>query len=527
MKLIRGLLLLQLFVLIGYIGFSQVDVTRGPYLQKATQNSIVVRWSTNDFVGSKISYGNSMGNYNFSTFDTNKVLHHSVTIQGLVPNKTYFYTVESVDSLLRDGPNLFFKTLPETGDQGDYSFLVLGDPGQGSLEQREVSLALQNYYGIHYDGMILLGDNAYYNGTQSEYQNNFFDGFYNEIIENTVIWPSPGNHDYYGASVPTVGIAPYFEIFEMPMFGESGGAPSGTERYYSFDYGNIHFISLDSFGVDRSENSEMAVWLKEDLYQNELPWVVAFWHHPPYSKGSHDSDNLDGFNIELVEMRENIIPILESYDTDLVLSGHSHAYERSMLISNHYDVSSTFSEANVMDSTSGDFPDFCPYLKYSDVVTTPHQGTVYAVVGVSGRLASVNANWPHPAMYSYSNQYMGAMHIRVRNNALTAEFLTKDQIVYDRFVIMKDAFELNNCQEFEEIWSLFPNPGTTEVFFTKDGYQFNPENHFEVYDTQGNLIYRDLLQMENRVAIEQEAAGVYYVVISENESSHRLKFVKM
>ena len=84
MKLIRGLLLLQLFVLIGYIGFSQVDVTRGPYLQKATQNSIVVRWSTNDFVGSKISYGNSMGNYNFSTFDTNKVLHHSVTIQGLV-----------------------------------------------------------------------------------------------------------------------------------------------------------------------------------------------------------------------------------------------------------------------------------------------------------------------------------------------------------------------------------------------------------------------------------------------------------
>lgn len=527
MKPMRRLLLLQLIVLNYFLGFAQVDVIRGPYLQKATEQSIIIRWSTNELTGSKIRYGDSQGNYPFLEADTNKVLHHSMTISGLAPNQTYFYTLETTDSLLKNGPNLFFKTLPESGVVGNYTFLILGDPGQGSLEQREVSLALQNEYGRHHDGMLLLGDNAYYNGTQSEYQNNFFDGFYNEIIENTVIWPSPGNHDYYGASVPTPGIAPYFDIFEMPQFGESGGFPSQTERYYSFNYGNIHFISLDSFGVDRSEDSEMAIWLERDLNQNELPWIVAFWHHPPYSKGSHDSDNLDSFNIELVEMRENILPILESYDVDLVLTGHSHAYERSMLISNHYDYSSTFSELNVIDSSSGNYPDFCPYLKYSDVITTPHQGTVYAVAGVSGRLASVNANWPHPAMYSYTNQYMGGMYLNIVDYQLTAEFLTKDQVVYDRFVIIKDGFELKNCQEFEEVWSLFPNPGSTEVFFTKDGYEFNPANHFEVFDTQGKLIYSDVLHMENRIPIREESAGVYYVVIRENDASHRLKFAKM
>ena len=39
-------------------------------------------------------------------------------------------------------------------------------------------------------------------------------------------------------------------------------------------------------------------------------------------------------------MRQNIVPILESYDVDLVLCGHSHAYERSYLINGHYGFSS-------------------------------------------------------------------------------------------------------------------------------------------------------------------------------------------
>ena len=45
-----------------------------------------------------------------------------------------------------------------------------------------------------------------------------------------------------------------------------------------------------------------------DLAQNTLPWVIAFWHHPPYTKGSHDSDS----EIELIEMRQNALPILEA-----------------------------------------------------------------------------------------------------------------------------------------------------------------------------------------------------------------------
>ena len=39
-----------------------------------------------------------------------------------------------------------------------------------------------------------------------------------------------------------------------------------------------------------------------------VQWLVAVFHHPPYTKGTHDSD----YEIELVEMRESYLPVLVS-----------------------------------------------------------------------------------------------------------------------------------------------------------------------------------------------------------------------
>ena len=93
----------------------------------------------------------------------------------------------------------------------------------------------------------------------------------------------------------------------------------------------------------------MMTWLAADLADTTANWIVAFFHHPPYTKGSHDSDT----DVELVEMRENALPILEQGGVDLVLTGHSHSYERSFLIDGHYGVSSTFTAAMKKDAGSG------------------------------------------------------------------------------------------------------------------------------------------------------------------------------
>src|SRR4029450_1236093 len=87
------------------------------------------------------------------------------------------------------------------------------------------------------------------------------------------------------------GHLPYLDIFTLPTQGEAGGIPSGTEKYYSFDYANIHFICLDSMGSDRKSTGPMGNWLRAALGATAQEWIIAFFHHTPYSRGSHDSDD--------------------------------------------------------------------------------------------------------------------------------------------------------------------------------------------------------------------------------------------
>jgi len=286
-------------------------VTRGPYLQKVNQNSAIVRWKTNLPTDSRVDVGISPAMMNNSISSPNFTTNHEVLVTGLNAGSTYFYGIGHFSQLIATGNNMYFKTLPSTGVPGDYEFLVLGDCGTGLQEQLDVKSAIIGAYGNHFDGMILLGDNAYQSGFDSEYQTNFFEK-YTEITENTVIWPAPGNHDYNN-HIPFSPDPAYYEVFNLPTNAECGGIPSGTENYYSFNYGNIHFISLDSYDVPRSATAAMGVWLNQDLSANNLPWVVAYWHHPPYTKGSHDSDNDNFLDGELVEMREEILPIMEAY----------------------------------------------------------------------------------------------------------------------------------------------------------------------------------------------------------------------
>ena len=85
----------------------------------------------------------------------------------------------------------------------------------------------------------------------------------------------------------------------------------------------------------------MYQWLCADLAATDQDFIIAFWHHPPYTKGSHDSDNAIDSNGIMQEMRERFLPVLDAYGVDLVLTGHSHSYERSLLLHDHYGVSST------------------------------------------------------------------------------------------------------------------------------------------------------------------------------------------
>ncbi len=189
----------------------------------------------------------------------------------------------------------------------------------------------------------------------------------------------------------------------MPTQGQSGGVASNSEAYYSFDIGNIHFLSLDSYGKEDSATTRLydttgaqVQWIKQDLEANtNKGWIVAYWHHPPYTMGSHNSDA----EAELVEIRQKFIRILERYGVDLILCGHSHDYERSKLMMGHYGPEATFdSTTHNLSQSSGLYDgsaNSCPYVKDS---AGNYQGTVYVVSGSAGQLGGEQPGYPHNAL---------------------------------------------------------------------------------------------------------------------------------
>jgi hypothetical protein len=239
----------------------------------------------------------------------------------------------------------------------------------------------------------MLGDNAYSDGTDDQYQGAVFESSaYGDLIRNQVIWPTIGNHERVSDNGDS---APYFSIFSLPTQGQSGGMPSSTEYYYSFDYGQVHVVCLDS--DTQSDSATAMAWLRTDLEANDKRWLVAFWHHPPYTNGSHNSDD-EG---RLVAMRENYLPILEEFGVDLVFTGHSHSYERSLLLYGHYADSSEIgsSPGVILDSSDGDPDGDGAYQKVARMncpdIGTPladgaNCGTVYSVVGSSSQVSASN-----------------------------------------------------------------------------------------------------------------------------------------
>ncbi|MBW2274092.1 MAG: metallophosphoesterase, partial [Deltaproteobacteria bacterium] len=314
------------------------------------------------------------------------------------------------------------------GDSGECSFSAQGCIDAGAV--RDEYLAYAQGTGGKADVWLMLGDNAYNAGTDLQYTEGLFE-VYPGVQRNTVLWPVPGNHDY-----ATSGAAPYFAAFSLPAQGEAGGAASGSEAFYSFDYANVHFIALDSHGSDRTATGAMYTWLEADLMATSADWVIAFWHHPPYTKGSHDSDNMTDSSGRLWDMRGTFVPLLESYGVDLQLTGHSHSYERSMLIDGHYGTSDTFDpQIHARDTGDGDPGGDGAYGKPT-LGLAPHEGAVYSVVGSSSK--NHGGSLDHAVMKTSIN-YEGSMVIDVDGSVLEAVFVDKDGVIGDRFRIEKPA----------------------------------------------------------------------------------------
>ena len=425
----------------------RANLLRGPYLQVATANSIVIRWRTDALVRGVVHYGTTPGQLDKTVQDSVLVSEHKIKLGGLQPATRYYYSIGAWKDTLQAGPDNYFSTLPTPGTEGFYRIGVVGDCGNNSINQRNVRDQLVRYLGDHYmDSWILLGDNSYSTGRDAEFQSNFFNIYKDNLLPKYPLFPSPGNHDYYDGDaerdeVQKTHQVAYYQNFSMPVDGEAGGVASHNPAFYSFDLGNIHFLSLDAYGIEEGQYrmydtlGPQVQWVKKDLEAiRNKDWVIAYWHHPPYTMGSHNSDK----EMELVHIRENFIQILERYGVDLVLCGHSHDYERSRLMKGHYGMEPSFDSTKYLVSTSSGrydgTPNSCPYNKEEGA-----QGTVYLVSGSAGQLGGQQTTFPHDALPYSDATHGGAGMLEVQGPRLDWKWICADGEIRDHFTMMKKA----------------------------------------------------------------------------------------
>ena len=405
-------------------------VVRGPYLQMASPTGMSVRWRTDRPSDSVLWWGRSPDALEQQVSEPGERIDHELRVEGLDAETVYYYAVGTGDGPLAGGDDTHqFKTAPPVGVPRGTRIWVIGDAGTASPAAALIRDAYKLYTGDRRaDVWLMLGDNAYGDGSDHQYQRAVYD-MYPELLRSTTAWPTLGNHDGHTADSGTQ-TGPYYDMFTLPKEAELGGAPSGTEAYYSFDHGNIHFVVLDSYDSPKLEDSDMLLWLREDLTATTADWIIAFFHHPPYTRGTHNSD----VEFDHILMRQNVVPVLEEFGVDLVLSGHSHTYERSVLIDGHYGFAFDFIEEEMaLDTGDGDPEGDGAYNKPS-LGPASNEGAVYVVAGSSGQFGSGTLD--HPAMYR-SLPTLASLVIDVDGNFLRGTMVNALSDVQDSFVIQQ------------------------------------------------------------------------------------------
>lgn len=464
--LIAGTLFLAAGIPVSYAQ----TLTRGPYLQMGNENAVTIRWRTNVASNSRVTWGTVFGTYPNTVDDLTTTTEHIVRITGLNADTKYFYTIGSTTVTLQATNTNYVVTAPLANSTRKLRFLALGDCGNASVRQIDVKNAALNYLGSNgIDALLTIGDNAYNSGLDNEFQLEFFDIYKDDFFKYTKLYTVPGNHDYGNSSANTgVRNNAYYNSFTVPTAAECGGVASGTEAYYSYNIGDVHFVALDSYGREDANTTKLydtagaqCTWLKNDLAANTKKWTVVYFHHPPYTKTSHSSDYNGGAGeLDLVAVREKFVRILERYGVDLIVCGHSHGYERSYLLKEYYNTyASPLEDANFnaalhtatgntqnakYDGTAGS----CAFTYNSGQY---NHGSVYIVSGSSGQSGGSTAGYPHNAMYYSNITNGGCFYFEVDSNRLDAKFLSYNgtggsvtPFIRDQFTIFKDVNKVSD-----------------------------------------------------------------------------------
>lgn len=278
---------------------SALSLTRGPYLQRPDDDTLLVVFDTDEPAVGGLRYRPDGGAW-ISQAEPSAGTRHSFALSGLSPASLYDYQIFGGEAVL--SPVLSFRA-NRSSDDDEIFFGVAGDTSGGTVPAAIAS----RLASLGVDLLLHVGDLGYPNGTLQELDSGFF-GPMEPLLARAPVLPILGDHD-----VRAEDGAAFFQVFSLPPNGVSE-AP----RYYSFRQGPAEFFCLDVESSDYGEDSVQYQWLQSRLAQSSARWKFVTVFEPPFSSE----------NSNVIE-RLVLSPLFERYGVDIVFSGHEHLYERT------------------------------------------------------------------------------------------------------------------------------------------------------------------------------------------------------
>ena len=347
-------------------------------------------------------------------------------------------------------------------------FAVIGDYGLAGDNELAVANLVKSWEP---DFIVTVGDNNYPLGADSTIDQNIgqyyheyiypYKGNYGTGSDVNRFFPALGNHDWYSDSAK-----PYFSYFTLP----------GNERYYDFIKGDVHVFILDSDSNEKdgvTDSSIQAAWLKKSLQSSWEKWNIVIVHHAPYSSGPHGSTTFTQW------------PYKE-WGADLILSGHDHDYERSIIDSLTY----------IVCGNSG-------FSLYTFIDT------------INGSIVQYNSNY-------------GALLVEADENKMTTKFYNIDHVLIDsvsienrtgRFLIDNYFLDQNYPNPFNlvtKIRWLVPSPGWQTL---------------KIYDAIGREVktlvdeFRSAGKYEVKFNASDLASGIYFYSLKSGDFIQTKKMI--
>ncbi len=282
----------------------------GPYLMQLEPTSVVVMWRTLEGSDGVVVVKPKAGGEELSFVDDSAGPIHEVEVMGLEADTDYLYQVES------NGVKSAWHTMHTAVPKGmPFTFVAWGDNQNGPEIFKEV-VKLMIGVGPHL--AVGVGDHVQ-TGKNAELWKDELFGPARALFHQVPFYAAMGNHEQNAQH--------YRDLYSYPHPVDD----PVHESYYWYTYGNAFFLVLDTntllcpLGEVDVPQSEFIKAALETPEAKNATWRIAYAHEPAYSESWSPGDcKYDGF----LCVRNWVVPLLDSHEFHVWMSGHAHVYER-------------------------------------------------------------------------------------------------------------------------------------------------------------------------------------------------------